>query len=137
MCSGGFPLRSVLIGLALSSALGGAALAQQGPPDPARLHDDLHLSADQDPAWRQYMAAMNDGGRMMSQRQGAETLMPQLQTPRRLALMQATLEQEVEAFRRQSIAINAFYGRLTPDQQRTFDRETLPPQGGQQGAPQR
>ena len=132
-------MRRLLIGLCASLVLAGGALAQQPPqggPDPARLHDALHLTPDQEGAWRQYLAAMSDDGQMMAQRQSAERLLPQLQTPRRLALMEATLNQSVTAFHKQAEAINAFYARLTPDQQRAFDRETLPPQGAPQGPPQ-
>lgn len=53
-------------------------------------------------------------------------MLPQLPTPRRLALMDATMTDELADFHRQSAAIQAFYARLTPDQQRTFDRDTAP-----------
>jgi hypothetical protein len=55
-------------------------------------------------------------------------LLPQLATPRRLALLDATMTQDLTDFHRQSQAILAFYTRLSLAQQRTFDRETLPPQ---------
>jgi hypothetical protein len=52
--------------------------------------------------------------------------MPQIPTPRRLALMEATMADELADFRRERAAVEAFYNRLTPDQQRTFDRDTAP-----------
>jgi hypothetical protein len=127
---GDLSLRAFLTGLSLCLALSGAALAQQAPPQFSKLHDDLRLTADQDPDWRQYLAAVSGNGQIQAQRQSAEMLLPQLQTPRRLALMDATMTQELADFRRQGQATAAFYNKLTPDQQRTFDRETLPNQGG-------
>jgi len=120
-------LRTVLIGLWLALALGGAAAAQQpASSSPTKLHDDLRLTAGQEGAWQQYLKAIDDGGQMQARRQAAEQLMPQIPTPRRLALMDATMADELAAFRRQREAVEAFYSRLTPDQQRTFDRDTAP-----------
>ena len=52
-------------------------------------------------------------------------MLPQLTTPRRIALIDAAMERDVADFRRQGDAVTAFYGRLAPDQQAIFDRETL------------
>jgi hypothetical protein len=129
------------MGLCLGLAVGGAAMAQgqsfqgqssqgQSPQTQAsmltKLHGDLRLTPDQDGAWRQYVGTINDGGQMQARRQSAEQMLPQLPTPRRLALMDATMTQELADFHRQTAAIQAFYARLTPDQQRTFDRDTAP-----------
>ena len=119
-------MRTLLTGFCLGFALAGAAMAQPASPQLSKLHDDLRLTQDQQGAWDQYTAAMNDGGQMQARRNAAEQLLPQIPTPRRLALMEATMSQELTDFRRQSQAIQAFYGSLTPDQQRTFDRDTLP-----------
>jgi len=54
-----------------------------------------------------------------------ETSKNQLKTPRRIALIDATMDQDVADFRRKGEAVTAFYARLTPDQQVIFDRETL------------
>jgi hypothetical protein len=127
-------LRTLLVGLALSLVLGsGAAMAQQAPSALlTRLHGDLRLRPDQEAAWTQYTRAIDDGGQMQARRQSAEQMLPQLTTPRRLALMEATMSDELNEFRRQGDAVRLFYTRLTPDQQRTFDRDTAP-----QGAPGR
>jgi hypothetical protein len=119
-------LRTLFIGLCLGLALAGAAAAQSASPQLSRLHDDLRLTPGQQGAWDQYMAATNDGGQMQARRLAAEELLPQIPTPRRLALMEATMSEELADFRRQSEGIKAFYGRLTPDQQRIFDRDTSP-----------
>ncbi len=120
-------MRTFLMGLCLGLAIaGGAAAQQQASSMLPKLHDDLRLRSDQESAWRQYVGAIDDGGQMQAKRQAAETLLPQIPTPRRLALMDATMTDELADFRRQRTAIEALYARLTPDQQRTFDRDTAP-----------
>jgi hypothetical protein len=119
-------LRTLLTGLCLALALSGAAVAQSSSPMLSKLHDDLRLTPGQQGVWDQYVASTDDGGQMQARRQAAEQLLPQIPTPRRLALMEATMTQELADFRRQKEAIEGFYDRLTPDQQRTFDRDTLP-----------
>ncbi len=120
-------MRTVLMGLCLGLALGGAAAAQQSPSSAStKLHDDLRLSIGQEGAWQQYLRTLDEGGQMQARRQAAEQLLPQIPTPRRLALMDATMSDELADFRRQRTAVEAFYNRLTPDQQRIFDRDTAP-----------
>jgi hypothetical protein len=120
-------LRTVLIGLCLGLAFAAAAAAQQSAsPNPTKLHDDLRLTSGQEGAWQQNLKALDDRGQMQARRQAAEQLLPQIPTPRRLALMDATMADELADFRRERAAVEAFYNRLTPDQQRTFDRDTAP-----------
>jgi hypothetical protein len=120
-------LRTLLTGVCLGLAIAGAAAAQQTESSMlSKLHDDLRLRPDQDAAWRQYVRAIDDTGQIEARRQAAEQMMPQIPTPRRLALMDATMTDELVDFRRQKVAIETFYGHLTPDQQRTFDRDTAP-----------
>jgi hypothetical protein len=115
------------MGPCLGLALGcGAAAQQPASSAPTKLHDDLRLTTGQEGAWQQYLRALDDGGQMQARRQAAEQLLPQIPTPRRLALMDATMADELADFRRQRAAVEAFYNRLTPDQQRTFDRDTAP-----------
>ena len=121
-------------------AAGGAARAQpplpggaSGAGQPAgsaeliRLHDDLHLSASQEQDWRQYAVAIAPSRDVMARHRATSELLPLVPTPRRIALIEATMAQDAIDFRRQGEAVTAFYARLTPEQQRTFDRETLPP----------
>lgn len=120
-------MRTVLMGLCLGLALSGAAAAQpQASTTSTKLHDDLRLTTGQESAWQQYLRALDEGGQMQARRQAAEQLLPQIPTPRRLALMDATMADELADFRRQRTAVEAFYSHLTPDQQRTFDRDTAP-----------
>jgi protein CpxP len=96
----------------------------------SRLHDELHLTADQAPAWSQYQAAMEQGAQMQVRHAATQRMLPQLQTPRRLALLDAAMSQDLADFRRQGQAVLAFYNSLTPAQQRTFDSEAMA-SGGQ------
>lgn len=129
----------VLSVLSLSAA--GAALAQ-GPseegPSPqqqlSQLHDALRLSQQQEPAWRAYEAALRPDPAMESRRRSAAEMMPKLTTPRRVDLINAEMEQDMAAVRRQGEAVKAFYAQLTPQQQSAFDRLTAQAQGG--GEPQ-
>jgi hypothetical protein len=98
----------------------------QTPPDALlRLHDALNLTADQEDAWRGYTAAIAPSREAAARREATQEMLPKLTTPRRIALIDATMEQDVADFRRQGDAVTAFYARLTPDQQAIFDRETL------------
>jgi hypothetical protein len=119
--------------LALGAAMGAAA--QNAPQSLTQLHDALHLRPDQEAAWRDYTTAIGPDAQMTARRRATQQLLPQLTTPRRIALIQATMDQDIADFRRQGDAILAFYAGLTPDQQKTFDRQTLPPAGSDQSGP--
>ncbi len=96
----------------------------------SRLHDELHLSAAQEAAWRSYEAAIEGDAQADARRRSAGQLLPTLPTPRRIALIDATMTSDLADFRRQSQAVLAFYNQLTGAQQKTFDRVTLPPRQG-------
>lgn len=129
---------------ALSLSAAGAALAQEQPQGPSpqqqlsQLHDALHLSVTQEPAWRAYVAALAPDPSMEARRRSASDMMAKLPTPRRVDLINAEMEQDVAAVRRQGEAVKAFYAQLTPQQQGVFDRITAQAQARSQGegAPQ-
>src|SRR5437763_1333631 len=79
----------------------------------SRLHDELHLSAAQEAAWRTYEAAIGADAQADARRRSAEQLLPTLPTPRRIALIDATMTSDLADFRRQSQAVIAFYNQLT------------------------
>jgi hypothetical protein len=106
----------------VSGAVGQTTTAQRLE----RLHDSLNLNASQEDAWRSYTAAVESNGGAVARHQATQQLLPQLKTPRRIALYDATMAQDMADFRRQGEAIVAFYNRLTPDQQAIFDKQTLP-----------
>ena len=118
--------------LILSLSLPGAALTQQQQAVSAeliRLHDALRLTTAQEAAWTRYTQAIAPNSQAEARHQAADSLMPNLATPRRIALISATMAADQADFRRYAAAVTSFYATLTPEQQRTFDRETLP-QGG-------
>jgi protein CpxP len=116
----------VLMGLA------GAARAQSAELD--RLHDALHLTSEQEPAWRAYTVAIARSPAAEARHRAAGEMMAGLPTPRRIDLIEAEMREDLAAMERQGEAVKAFYAQLTPTQQHAFDRETAsqgaPPEGG-------
>jgi len=121
----GVPMRVFILGLCLSLLIAGCTTVQPAPTQLSRLHRALNLSADQEAAWQDYARATESSAEVAGRRYSAEQLLPQLTTPRRIALIQATMEQDLADVQGQGAAVMAFYNRLTPDQQAVFDRETL------------
>jgi hypothetical protein len=120
-----FAVRVLLCGLVLGLACSTGAMAQPAPPRLGPLHDALHLTPEQEDAWREYVAAIAVNPQGEARHRAAQAMMPTLPTPRRIALMDATLEQDLADLRREGQAVIAFYGHLTPAQQAVFDRQTL------------
>jgi hypothetical protein len=112
--------------LLLALFVAAPAAAQDTATGLGQLHDDLGLSADQEGAWRDYAAAVTPDPQADARRRATNELLPHIPTPRRIALIEASLAQDLTDLRRQGEAVMAFYSRLSPDQQRTFDVETLP-----------
>lgn len=119
-------MRTLLSALLLALALAGPAGAQDASAGLGKLHDDLGLRADQESAWRDYAAAVAPDPQAEARHRATGELLPSIPTPRRIALIEASLAQDVADLRRQGEAVMTFYSRLSPDQQRTFDVETLP-----------
>jgi hypothetical protein len=107
-------------------ALASSAAAQDTPVRLAQLHDALHLSAEQEEGWRGYVAAIGPDPEADDRRRATEALLPGLTTPRRIALIGAAMALDLADARRRGEAVKAFYERLSPDQQKTFDRQTIP-----------
>lgn len=118
-------LRFGLAALFFGAGLAGGALAQQPPAGLDQLHDALHLSAAQEPAWRAYTSALTSNEGAEARHHATQQLLPTLPTPRRIALIDATMEQDLVDLRRQGQAVDVFYNQLTPQQQQVFDRQTL------------
>jgi len=60
-------------------------------------------------------------------------MMAGLPTPRRIDLLDANMQADLEVMHHQGEATKVFYATLTPEQQKVFDRQTLPAPGGQDG----
>jgi hypothetical protein len=86
----------------------------------------MNLRADQEPAWHNYTAAVTANSQGAARRQATQQMLPKLPTPRRVALIDATMEQDLADLHRQGAAVVDFYNHLTPDQQAIFDKETVP-----------
>lgn len=141
-------MRRIIFGLCVALAVTSAVRAQQMPRTQQaphsqygqqapqreqavtarliRLHDDLRLNVGQEAAWQDYAAAMAPDPQTLARHRATTELLPLVPTPRRIALIEATMAQDAVDFRRQGAAVNAFYGQLSAEQQRIFDRDTLP-----------
>jgi periplasmic protein CpxP/Spy len=119
----------MILSLCFCLAVGSGALAQTQSQTSeerlSRLHDSLNLSAAEEPAWRDYVAALASNQQAPARRRATQELLPQLTTPRRIALIDATMQQDLADLHREGQAVLTFYNRLTPDQQRIFDRDTM------------
>jgi hypothetical protein len=107
---------------AASFAFGSAGHAQG--PDLSSLHDALHLTRPQEEAWRTYVAAIRPDPTAEGRQRAAAQMAAHLTTPRRVDLINAEMEEDMRAIRRQGDAVKAFYAGLTSDQQRIFDVQT-------------
>lgn len=105
----------------------GAAHGQTA--DPSSLHDALHLTAVQEAAWRRYRLAVAPDPAAQARDRAARQMMANLPTPRRIDLINAEMEANIQTMRHQGEAVKVFYATLTPDQQRVFDNQTLPRSG--------
>ena len=121
-----FPTAAIAALTAL--ALAGAANAQ--PPNLNALHDALHLTPAQEPAWTAYKAAVAPPADAQQRRRSAATLFPTLTAPRRIDLVEAEMQRDLDDLHRESQALKTFYATLTAAQQKIFDTKTLPPRNG-------
>lgn len=120
-------MRWIILGFCLITAMGGAARAAPAvSAELIRLHDDLRLTDSQEQAWRDYTNAIAPDPQTEARHRATQELLPMVPTPRRIALIEATMTQDELDFRRQGAAVNTFYGKLTLEQQRMFDMDTLP-----------
>jgi hypothetical protein len=127
-------MRWIVLGFCVALAAGGGAQAAQAvSPELIRLHDDLRLSAGQEQAWRDYTNAIAPDPQTEARHRATQALLPLVPTPRRIALIEATMAQDAADFQRQGGAVKAFYGKLSVEQQKTFDLDTLPSNSGAQG----
>lgn len=95
-----------------------------------RLHDALKLTPDQEKAWSKYQEsapfAKND-----RREQWAE--MDKLSAPERADKMLEMQRQHQDAMSKHVAAMKEFYGQLTPEQQKTFDAQSMSRQRGPRG----
>jgi hypothetical protein len=123
-------MRGLLLGGWLFLAASSACAQQAVNADLLKLHDDLNLSATQEPAWRDYTLAIGPSQDTQARHRATAELVPLVPTPRRIALIEAAIAGDTEDFHRQGAAVVGFYNQLTPGQQRTFDLDTAQPSTG-------
>lgn len=99
--------------------------SQGGGRDILRLHSALHITAAQEGAWRAFVAASGPDPQQQARERSAQEMLPKLTSPQRVDLSIAAAQADLDTLRAHGAALKAFYASLTPDQQKTFDRETL------------
>ncbi|WP_213959063.1 Spy/CpxP family protein refolding chaperone [Variovorax sp. dw_954] len=89
----------------------------------AALKAKLNLSAAQEGAWSTYTAATAPPARPPQRPDRAE--FEKLTTPQRIDRMQARQAERQAMFAKRADATKSFYAALSPEQQKTFDTESL------------
>lgn len=92
-----------------------------------KLHDYLRLTPQQEVGWQAYRAQAEMPNHAQERRRSAAGLFPTLSAPQRMELMEAEMKQEMADLHQQAQALRSFYATLTPEQQKVFDLQTLPP----------
>jgi periplasmic protein CpxP/Spy len=94
----------------------------------------LKLDAAQEGAWQNFMAATTPPARPAQRPDRTE--FEKLTTPQRIDMMQARQVERQAMFAKRADATKAFYAALNPEQQKTFDTESMAmmrhgPRGGE------
>ncbi|HUE65838.1 MAG TPA: Spy/CpxP family protein refolding chaperone [Rhizomicrobium sp.] len=122
--------RTAMLTLGIMVALAPQAWSQPGGGYfLQRLHNDLQLSPSQDGAWNAFEQSYQMDAQDMARQRDASARMAGLTGPQRMDLAIGMAEDNLAGMRRRGDALKAFYGTLSPDQQKIFDRDTLPPGG--------
>ena len=109
----------------------GAAQAQppQQRQDPNQgfneLHRALNLSPQQEDGWRAFQQSYAMDPAAMSRQRDAANAMARMTAPQRVDQSIGMMRDDLDAMQRRGAALKTFYATLSPQQQRTFDRETL------------
>jgi hypothetical protein len=88
----------------------------------AQLKEKLKLTPAQEPAWSSFASAHQPPARANAERADFS----KLTTPERLDRMQARQAERSARFTQRADATRGFYAALTPEQQKTFDAESMP-----------
>jgi len=93
----------------------------------AELKTKLKLNASQEGAWTTFTAATQPPARpaQRADRAAARAEFEKLTTPQRLERMQARQAERSARFAQRAEATKTFYAVLTPEQQKTFDAESM------------
>lgn len=88
----------------------------------AALHDKLKLTAAQEPAWKNYVAASTPSGGKAGW--GNRTEMEKLSAPERMEKQLAMSKEREVRMNARLAALKPFYAVLTPEQKQIFNQET-------------
>lgn len=94
-----------------------AKFAEMVAKHQAALHDQLKLSAAQEPAWQTFVAAVTPTLPVRPEHSAAASAT----TPERLDQHLAMAKQHLTTMETRAAATKVFYAQLTPEQQKTFD----------------
>jgi hypothetical protein len=117
---------AVLCGLLAVSA------AQAQPPQQRQdqnqgfndLHRALNLSPQQEDGWKAFQQSYAMDPAAMARQRDAGAAMARMTAPQRVDQSIGMMRDDLDALQRRGTALKAFYATLSPQQQRTFDRET-------------
>ena len=137
-----------IVMLAMSAAVGASAIAADYPDNAAgdshrmgahhmtpekmqermakrqaALHDQLKLTAAQEPAWKTYIAAVTPTD--MGKRWGDRAAMAKMSAPERLEKHLAMSKERDVRMTSHLAALKTFYVVLTPEQQMVFNEKTM------------
>ncbi len=131
-----FVAAGLLVGaLSVSSGVQAQPQGPSGGSQQPDLPSILHLRPDQQGAYGAYKVGSQPHPDEIAQmRSTSSQALASMPTPQRLDRIGSVLNLQLQIFQRRAAATRAFYGQLTPDQQRTFDQVTAPPSG--RGRPQ-
>lgn len=101
----------------------------QPPSFLQQLHGNLRLSPSQEGAWNTFQQSMQADPQQMARARDADAKMPGLTGPQRMELAIGMAQDNLDGMRRRGEALKTFYATLSPEQQKVFDRDTLPPPG--------
>lgn len=83
------------------------------------LHDNLVLTANQEPAWKVFVEKTKPSERQDGMRRGSDG--DKLKTPERMDLMLSKMKEHEKRIEAHAQATKEFYKQLTPEQQAIFD----------------
>jgi len=86
----------------------------------AELHQQLKLSAEQEPAWKTFSEKMQAA---LPQERPNREEMRKLSTPERMDKMLALMKGHEQQLETRAAALKAFYAVLTPEQRKLFDEQ--------------
>jgi periplasmic protein CpxP/Spy len=91
------------------------------------LHSALALTPAQEDGWKAFTQAYAIDPQELTQRRNSAATIPTLTAPQRVDLSVSMMKADLDSMERRGAALKAFYATLSPQQQSTFDRDTLPP----------